>query len=161
MPIQIVAGDLHGVNTLHHQPVKLAAMEGLWETQARAPAVLFAIPDEKRRAQPRARSRFPTLASYLPRAFADAVIKGLKEAPPEDRPPVAPVFFAFRIMVGIGVLMLGDRVLGRVAALARSAVHDAARTTTPASRCCRRASSPCSPAGRSPKSDASRGSSTA
>jgi len=105
VPIQIIAGDLHGVNTLHHQPVKLAAMEGLWDTQSHAPAVLFAIPDEKAERN-FAEISIPTLASYYLGHSADAVIKGLKEAPAEDRPPVAPVFFAFRIMVGIGILML-------------------------------------------------------
>jgi cytochrome d ubiquinol oxidase subunit I len=111
VPIQIIAGDLHGINTLHHQPVKLAAMEGLWDTQARAPAVLFALPDEKAE-----RNRFevaiPTLASYYLAHSADAVIKGLKEAAPADRPPVVPVFFGFRIMVGIGLLMLAIAVWG-------------------------------------------------
>jgi cytochrome d ubiquinol oxidase subunit I len=105
VPIQIVAGDLHGINTMHHQPVKLAAMEGLWETQARAPAVLFAIPDEKAERN-HAEVSIPVLASIYLAHSPDAVIRGLKEAPPEDRPPVAPVFYAFRIMVGIGILML-------------------------------------------------------
>jgi cytochrome d ubiquinol oxidase subunit I len=105
VPIQIIAGDLHGINTMHHQPVKLAAMEGLWETQARAPAVLFAIPDEEAERN-HAEISIPALASVYLAHSTDAVIKGLKEAPRADRPPVAPVFFAFRIMVGIGVLML-------------------------------------------------------
>jgi cytochrome bd ubiquinol oxidase subunit I len=111
VPIQIIAGDLHGINTLHYQPVKLAAMEGLWDTQPRAPAVLFALPDEKAE-----RNRFevsiPTLASYYLAHSADAVIKGLKEAAPADRPPVVPAFFGFRIMVGIGLLMLTIAVWG-------------------------------------------------
>jgi cytochrome d ubiquinol oxidase subunit I len=105
VPIQIIAGDLHGINTMHHQPVKLAAMEGLWETQARAPAVLFAIPDEEAERN-HAEISIPALASVYLAHSTDAVIKGLKEAPRADRPPVAPVFYAFRIMVGIGVLML-------------------------------------------------------
>jgi cytochrome bd ubiquinol oxidase subunit I len=105
VPIQIVAGDLHGINTMHHQPVKLAAIEGLWETQARAPAVLFAIPDEQAERN-HAEISIPALASVYLAHSTDAVIKGLKEAPRADRPPVAPVFYAFRIMVGIGVLML-------------------------------------------------------
>ncbi len=111
VPVQIIAGDLHGINTLHHQPVKIAAMEGLWDTQSRAPAVLFAIPDEKAE-----RNRFevsiPVLASLYLAHSADAVIKGLKEAAPTDRPPVIPVFFAFRIMVGIGLLMLATALWG-------------------------------------------------
>ena len=111
VPIQIVAGDLHGINTMHHQPVKLAAMEGLWETQARAPAVLFAIPDEQAERN-HAEVSIPALASVYLAHSTDAVIKGLKEAPPADRPPVAPVFYAFRIMVGIGILMLSMALWG-------------------------------------------------
>jgi cytochrome d ubiquinol oxidase subunit I len=80
-------------------------MEGLWDTQSHAPAVLFAIPDEQAERN-RAEISIPTLASYYLGHSADTVVKGLKEAAPADRPPVAPVFFAFRIMVGIGILML-------------------------------------------------------
>jgi cytochrome d ubiquinol oxidase subunit I len=111
VPIQIVAGDLHGINTMHHQPVKLAAMEGLWDTRARAPAVLFAIPDEQGERN-RAEISIPALASVYLAHSPDAVIKGLKEAPAADRPPVVPVFYAFRIMVGIGVLMLATALWG-------------------------------------------------
>ncbi|MEO9136575.1 MAG: cytochrome ubiquinol oxidase subunit I [Casimicrobiaceae bacterium] len=111
VPIQIIVGDLHGTNTWHHQPVKLAAMEGLWDTQSHAPAVLFAIPDEQAERN-RAEISIPTLASYYLGHSADTVVKGLKEAAPADRPPVAPVFFAFRIMVGIGVLMLATAYWG-------------------------------------------------
>ena len=80
-------------------------MEGLWETQSRAPAVLFAIPDE-RAERNRAELAIPVLASIYLGHSPDARIRGLKSVPPGDRPPVAPVFFAFRIMVGIGLLML-------------------------------------------------------
>jgi cytochrome bd ubiquinol oxidase subunit I len=111
VPVQIFVGDLHGINTLHHQPVKLAAIEGLWDTQSHAPAVLFAIPDEAAERN-RDEISIPTLASYYLGHSADAVIKGLKEAPPENRPPVAPVFFAFRVMVGIGMLMLATAYWG-------------------------------------------------
>jgi len=105
VPVQIVAGDLHGGNTLHHQPIKLAAMEGLWESRSHVPMVLFAIPDQAA-ATNHAEIAIPDVASlYLTHDF-DTVVKGLKEAPPDDRPPVAPVFFAFRAMVGIGILML-------------------------------------------------------
>jgi cytochrome d ubiquinol oxidase subunit I len=111
VPVQIVAGDRHGINTLHYQPVKVAAMEGLWETQARAPAVLFAVPDSHAE-----RNHFevsiPALASVYLAYSPDAVVKGLKEVPAADRPPVAPVFFAFRIMVGVGLLMLATAVWG-------------------------------------------------
>jgi cytochrome d ubiquinol oxidase subunit I len=104
IPLQIVAGDLHGLNTLAHQPAKLAAMEGLWETQRHAPAVLFAVPDDAAQAN-RFEVAVPGLASlYLKHSF-DAEIRGLKDFP-GAHPPVAPVFWAFRIMVGVGLLML-------------------------------------------------------
>ena len=104
IPLQIVVGDLHGINTFHHQPAKLAAMEGLWETQRAAPAVLFAIPDEAAQAN-RYELAIPGLASlYLGHSTATEV-RGLKEFP-GAHPPVAPVFWAFRLMVGIGILML-------------------------------------------------------
>lgn len=136
VPIQIFVGDLHGVNTLHHQPVKLAAMEGLWDTQSHAPAVLFAIPDEAAERN-RDEISIPTLASYYLGHSADAVIKGLKEAPPADRPPVAPVFFAFRVMVGIGVLMLataywGVWLRGRGRLYTSRAFHNACLAMLPA-----------------------------
>jgi cytochrome d ubiquinol oxidase subunit I len=86
-------------------------MEGLWDTQARAPAVLFAIPDEKAERN-RAEVSIPALASIYLGHSTDAVIKGLKEAAPAERPPVAPVFYAFRIMVGIGLLMLATAYWG-------------------------------------------------
>ncbi|HEX6794813.1 MAG TPA: cytochrome ubiquinol oxidase subunit I [Casimicrobiaceae bacterium] len=105
VPIQIVAGDLHGLNTLDHQPVKVAAMEGLWNTEARAPAVLFAIPDQAAERN-RAEIAIPGLASLYLEHSLDGVVKGLKSVPAQDRPPVAPVFFAFRAMVGLGLLML-------------------------------------------------------
>ncbi len=112
VPAQIVIGDLHGVNTFHHQPAKIAAMEGLWETRTRAPAVLFAIPDESAE-----RNRFeiaiPGLASLYLAHDLDGVVRGLREWAPDDRPPVAIVFFAFRVMVGIGVLMLALVAVGQ------------------------------------------------
>ena len=105
VPLQVVLGDLHGVNSVEHQPVKVAAMEGLWETQARAPAVLFAVPDEARERN-EYEIAIPALASlYLKHDF-DATVQGLKSVTPDDRPPVIPVFYAFRIMVGLGLLML-------------------------------------------------------
>lgn len=106
VPLQVALGDLHGLNTIEHQPVKIAAMEGLWETQARAPAVLFAIPDE---AQERNRLEIaiPALASVYLKHDVEATVQGLKSVGPGDRPPVLPVFIAFRVMVGLGLLMLG------------------------------------------------------
>lgn len=104
IPLQIVVGDLHGLNTLEHQPAKIAAMEGIWTTQSRAPAVLFAIPDEQKKTN-RYEISIPALASLYLAHDRDAEVKGLNDF--EGRhPPVKPVFFAFRIMVGVGILML-------------------------------------------------------
>ena len=104
IPLQIVAGDLHGLNTLHHQPAKLAAMEGIWKTQTRVPAVLFAIPDEAAK-ENRYEIAIPALASLYLEHDINAEVAGLDQFEGKH-PPVAPVFFAFRIMVGTGLLML-------------------------------------------------------
>jgi cytochrome d ubiquinol oxidase subunit I len=104
MPIQIVLGDLHGLNTMQHQPAKLAAMEGIWESGSGVPAVIFAIPDQKTQSNLYEIS-IPKLASFYLTHHWDGEVKGLKDFP-NKIPPVAPVFFAFRIMVGVGVLML-------------------------------------------------------
>lgn len=105
VPLQIVLGDLHGLNTLEHQPAKVAAMEGLWETGRGVSASLFAIPDEANE-----RNRFeiaiPRLGSLYLTHDWDGEVRGLKEWAREDRPPVTIVYFAFRIMVGIGLTML-------------------------------------------------------
>jgi len=104
IPLQILAGDLHGVNTFHHQPAKLAAMEGIWETGRGVPAVLFGWPDEATRTN-RYEVAIPGLASlYLGHSF-DAEVRGLNDFG-DEHPPVAPVFIAFRVMVGVGLLML-------------------------------------------------------
>jgi cytochrome bd ubiquinol oxidase subunit I len=104
-PVQIVLGDLHGLNTLEYQPVKVAAMEGHWETRRGQPAILFAIPDVANE-----RNRFevgiPRLGSYILTHDWDGEVQGLRDWAPEDRPPVTVVFFTFRIMVAIGMLML-------------------------------------------------------
>jgi cytochrome d ubiquinol oxidase subunit I len=102
-PIQIFLGDMHGLNTLKHQPAKLAAMEGIWETGKGVPAVIFAIPDEKTQAN-RFEIAIPKLASFYLTHDWDGEVKGLKDF--DKTPPVKPVFFAFRIMVGVGLLML-------------------------------------------------------
>lgn len=104
IPLQILVGDLHGLNTLKHQPAKIAAMEGIWETQKGAPAILFAIPDQKERLN-KAEVAIPKLASLYLTHDANGEIKGLNDFVGKH-PPVAPVFFAFRIMVGVGLLML-------------------------------------------------------
>ncbi|HEX7114676.1 MAG TPA: cytochrome ubiquinol oxidase subunit I [Steroidobacter sp.] len=105
VPLQVLVGDLHGLNTLEHQPVKVAAMEAHWETQRGAPLILFAWPEEAAE-----RNRFelsvPRLGSLILTHDPEGEVRGLKAVPPEERPPVAPVFFSFRVMVGIGLLML-------------------------------------------------------
>ena len=104
IPVQIIVGDLHGLNTMKHQPAKLAAMEGIWETQAGAAAILFAIPDSNIQAN-RMEISIPKLASFYLTHDWNGEVKGLKEFG-DKIPPVSPVFFAFRVMVGIGMLML-------------------------------------------------------
>ena len=104
IPIQIFVGDLHGLNTLEHQPQKIAAIEGVWETESPAPLLLFAIPDLKER-----RNHFevaiPYLGSLILTHSLGGEIKGMNEF--RDRhPPPLPLFFAFRTMVGVGMLML-------------------------------------------------------
>ncbi len=104
IPIQIIAGDLHGLNTLEHQPAKVAAMEGIWEDERGAPALIFAIPNEETRSNDYAIG-IPKLASLILTHELDGELKGLNSFP-DAHPPVAPVFFAFRVMVGVGMLML-------------------------------------------------------
>jgi cytochrome bd ubiquinol oxidase subunit I len=105
VPLQIIVGDLHGLAVHEHQPVKLAAIEGHWDTYRGAPLILFAVPDQENEMN-RYEVSVPKLGSLIITHSLDGEIRGLKEVPPEERPPVAPVFFAFRVMVGIGVLML-------------------------------------------------------
>jgi cytochrome d ubiquinol oxidase subunit I len=105
VPLQLVAGDLHGFNTVQYQPGKIAAIEGDWETRRGAPAVLFAIPDEQAETN-RFEVAIPVLGSIYLTHDPNGLVRGLKEWPREDRPPVAIVFFAFRIMVGMGLIML-------------------------------------------------------
>jgi cytochrome bd ubiquinol oxidase subunit I len=105
-PVQIVLGDLHGLNVLEEQPTKLAAIEGNWETRAGAPLVLFAWPDDEAETN-HYELAIPQLGSLILRHEWGGVVPGLKEVPPQDRPPVWPVFWSFRIMVAIGFAMLG------------------------------------------------------
>ena len=110
IPLQIVVGDLHGLNTLHHQPAKIAAMEGVWQTERSAPLLLFAIPDSETRSN-RFVLEVPRLASLILTHELDGEIKGLDEF--RDRhPPPLPLFFAFRAMVGMGLAMLATSWLG-------------------------------------------------
>ena len=104
IPLQILAGDMHGLNTLQHQPAKIAAIEGIWHTEKSAPLTLFGWPNEKEKRTDYA-IQVPKLASLILAHDIDAEIKGLDEFP-DAHPPVAPVFWAFRVMVGMGVLML-------------------------------------------------------
>jgi cytochrome d ubiquinol oxidase subunit I len=104
-PVQPIIGDLHGLNTLEHQPAKVAAMEGLWETQRGAPLKLFGWPDQEQETT-RFSLEIPKLSSLILTHELDGEVKGLKEWPRDERPPVAWVFWSFRIMVGIGVLMV-------------------------------------------------------
>ena len=104
IPVQIVVGDLHGLNTLKYQPAKLAAMEGIWETQQGVPAVLFAISDQATQSN-KYEIAIPKLASFYLTHDWNGEIKGIKEFG-DKHPPVGPVFWAFRIMVGVGLLML-------------------------------------------------------
>jgi cytochrome d ubiquinol oxidase subunit I len=104
IPLQIVAGDMHGLNTLHHQPAKIAAIEGIWHTEKSAPLTLFGWPNEKEGRTDYAIT-VPKLGSLILAHDSEAVIKGLNEFP-NAHPPVAPVFWSFRVMVGVGVLML-------------------------------------------------------
>lgn len=110
IPLQIFAGDMHGLNTLKHQPAKVAAMEGVWETARGVPVLLFAIPDEKNRTN-QYEIGIPKLASLILTHDAEGEIKGLNEFVGKH-PPVAPVFWGFRIMVGVGMLMLAISWLG-------------------------------------------------
>jgi cytochrome d ubiquinol oxidase subunit I len=104
VPLQVIVGDLHGLNTLEHQPAKVAAMEAQWQTQRGAPLTLFAVIDEDRKRNDYA-LEIPKALSLILRHDPDGEVKGLAEFG-DDIPPVAPVFWSFRIMVGTGVLML-------------------------------------------------------
>lgn len=109
IPLQIYAGDMHGLNTLEHQPAKVAAMEGNWETQGNVPLVLFALPDQEAR-ENRMEIAIPNVASLILTHSLDGEVPGLNDFVAADgtpeHPPVAPVFFSFRIMVGMGMAML-------------------------------------------------------
>jgi cytochrome bd ubiquinol oxidase subunit I len=111
VPLQMIIGDQHGLNTREYQPAKLAAIEARWNTERRVPLTLFAIPSSK------AESNYfaidvPLLGSLILTHSLDGEVKGLKDFPADQRPPVAIPFFAFRIMVGCAVLMLGMVLVG-------------------------------------------------
>lgn len=104
-PLQMYIGDAHGLNTEKYQPEKIAAIEAHWDGNEPGDLVLFAIPNEEEERNEYVVS-IPDGASLILTHRLDGLFAGLKDFPREDRPPVAPVFFSFRIMVGMGVLML-------------------------------------------------------
>jgi cytochrome d ubiquinol oxidase subunit I len=110
-PLQILAGDLHGLNTLEHQPAKIAAIEALWTTQRAAPLVLFAVPNEETRRNDFA-IEVPKLASLILKHDLNGEVKGIEAFAPSAAgadqlaPPVAPLFFGFRLMLALGMAML-------------------------------------------------------
>lgn len=115
IPLQILMGDMHGLNTLEHQPAKVAAMEANWETRPNVPLVLFALPDQAAR-ENRFELAIPNGASLILEHDPNGVVPGLNDFVAADgtvlHPPVAPVFWSFRVMVGTGLAMLGLSWLG-------------------------------------------------
>lgn len=120
-PLQIFAGDMHGLNTLEHQPVKVMAMEGHYQSHPEgAPLILFGIPDSEAKTV-RYAIEIPKFSSLILKHDLDAPLKGLDTVPDDLEPPVGTVFWSFRVMVGIGFAMLGigmwslwGRVRGRL-----------------------------------------------
>lgn len=110
-PTQAVVGDFHGINTLEHQPTKVAAMEGNWETASGVPLLLFAWPDQATQSN-RFEIGIPKLASLILTHDADGEVPGLNAVPVDEQPPVALVFWAFRSMVGLGLLMIAFGIAG-------------------------------------------------
>jgi cytochrome d ubiquinol oxidase subunit I len=104
IPVQILVGDAHGLNTLEHQPQKIAAIEGVWHTERDVPLLLFAWPDAATQSN-RFEVGIPDMASLILTHDRHGEIKGLNEFPGQQ-PPVAPMFWGFRVMVGMGMLML-------------------------------------------------------
>jgi len=112
-PMQVLIGDLHGLNTLKYQPAKVAAMEGLYKTQSSIPLTLFGWPNDKT-GQIDYSVSIPALGSLILTHDMKGEVKGLNEWPQKDRPPVLPVFIPFRIMVGIGLLMVAIGIASTV-----------------------------------------------
>jgi len=118
VPLQMFIGDLHGLNTLEYQPAKLAAIEGLYDTEQPVGLTLFGIPDDAA-ATMHDEIEIPDLGSVILTHSRDGKIRGLKEWPPDQRPPVALPFFAFRIMVGIAFIMLLVAMIGQILRMRR------------------------------------------
>jgi cytochrome d ubiquinol oxidase subunit I len=112
-PLQVLIGDLHGLNTVKYQPAKIAAIEAHWDGSQPAPLVLFAWPDTQAERN-RAELAIPKAGSLIITHDANGLFPGLKDFKPEERPPVLPVFWAFRVMVGLGFVMLAIGVIGAV-----------------------------------------------
>ena len=112
-PAQIVMGDIHGLNTLHYQPAKIAAMEGDWDGRSDAPEILFGIPDMKNEVT-RYKIELPHAGSLILTHSLDGRVPGLKDFPRADRPDSTIVFFTFRGMIAIGFLMAGIGLWGLV-----------------------------------------------
>lgn len=110
-PVQAFVGDLHGLNTLEHQPAKIAAIEAHWDGSKPADLVLFAWPDEKNEKN-LAEVSIPKLGSLVLTHDWNGLFPGLRDFSPQDRPPVVPVFLMFRLMVGLGFLMIAIGWLG-------------------------------------------------
>lgn len=108
-PLQLVIGHMHGENTMEHQPVKVAAMEGNWERGSNKPLYVFGIPNEETESTDYA-LKIPGGASFVLTGDVDGEIPGLKDVPADERPPVAIVFWSFRIMVGIGMAMIATGI---------------------------------------------------
>jgi len=111
VPLQVYIGDRHGLNTLEHQPVKVSAIEANWETRSHMPLLLFAWPDERAEKND-VEIAIPDAGSLILKHDVNGVVPGLKDWKAADRPPVAIPFFAFRLMVGIGMLMLLITIAG-------------------------------------------------
>ena len=110
-PAQLIVGDLHGLNTQQHQPAKVAAIEAHWEGDKPADLILFAWPDEQAERN-RMQIGIPNLGALIITHEWEGLFKGLRDFPRDERPPVAPVFFSFRIMVGIGLLLIATGFVG-------------------------------------------------
>ncbi len=112
-PAQLLMGDMHGLNTMEHQPAKVAAMEGAWTTQRGLPLLLFAIPDQQAETN-HFEIAIPKLASFILTHDWNGEVQGLDATPVDERPNVFIVFWSFRIMVGIGMLMIALSLFGLV-----------------------------------------------
>ena len=112
-PFQLVIGDLHGLNTLKHQPAKVSAIEGIWQTERGAALRLFGWPDQQQE-ETKYAIEIPKLSSLILTHSLNGEVKGLKEWPKEDRPPVVWVFWSFRLMVGVGVLMILTGIMAAI-----------------------------------------------